>query len=255
MKQRTIVRSLVGIFIATIATAGCSQTHHSDDPHAHTPHDDHASHERPTHRFDDAEAWAQKFENPDRDAWQQPAHVLEVLDLVPDAKVADIGGATGYFPVRFARAVPKGMVYSLDVEPNMVEYLRGRAAREGLSNLRGVVCAQDDPKIPEPVDVIFICNTYHHITDRVAYFARLKKSLRPGGRLVIVDFYKKKLPVGPPPRHKLTASNVQEELKAAGYALVESDSVLPYQYFMIFTPANGDPTATADSTWRCRESK
>lgn len=187
-----------------------------------------------THRFEDAEAWAARFEDPERDAWQQPERVLELLALPADGKLVDIGSATGYFPVRFAQAMPQGVVYGVDVEPNLVNYLNLRALREGLPNLVSLVCAYDDPRIPEPVDVIFVCDTYHHIGDRVRYFAKLIPLLRPGGRLVIVDFKQGELPVGPKPGHKLAPEKVRAELSEAGYALASQDE-LPYQYLLVFT--------------------
>ena len=116
--------------------------------------------------------------------------VIKALDLKQDTIIADIGSATGYFPVRFARACPKGRVYGIDIEKNMVDYLNKRAGSENLPNLSSILGQPDDPKLPEPVNLAFICNTYHHIENRQIYFEKLKKNLRPGGRLVIIDFIK-----------------------------------------------------------------
>jgi SAM-dependent methyltransferase len=184
----------------------------------------------------DAEETAKRFEDPARDAWQQPERVLDLLDLRPDMKVLDIGGATGYFPVRFARRVPEGVVYSADIEPALVNYLTVRARREGLTNLVSLACYPDDPCAPEPVDLVFSCDTFHHIDDRVAYFTRLKTSLRPGGRLAIVDFKKGDFPVGPKDDHKLAPEVVVAELERAGWQLVTRDEALPYQYLLVFAP-------------------
>ena len=188
------------------------------------------------HRFDDAERWAARFEDPERDTWQVPDRVLALLALAEDAKVADIGAATGYFPVRFARAAPAGVVYGLDVEPNLVNYLNLRAHREGLTNLVALVCQPDDPGLPEPVDVVFVCDTYHHISDRVAYFAALRGALRPAGRLVVVDFRQGDFPVGPSDDHKLPRAKVEAELQQAGYRLTQAEE-LPYQYLLVFEAA------------------
>ncbi|MFQ5413273.1 MAG: class I SAM-dependent methyltransferase [Phycisphaerae bacterium] len=185
-------------------------------------------------RFKDAAEWAARFEDPERDTWQRPDHVVSLVGLTDGMKIADIGSATGYFPVRFARACPTCRVYGVDIEPDMVRYLNERVAKAGLSNVESLVCDADDPKLPEPVDVIFLCNTYHHITDRVAYFARCKRLLRPGGRVVDVDFVKRALPIGPPPAHKLAADVVIDELTRAGYRLVRRDETLPYQYILVF---------------------
>jgi len=148
--------------------------------------------------------------------------------------VADIGSATGYFPIRFARALPKGRVYGIDIEKSMVDYLNERARSENLPNLSSILGKADDPKLPEPVDMVFICNTYHHIEDRQVYFETLKKNLRAGARLVIVDFIKGELPVGPPDQMKLAPDEVNSELSAAGYRLVQKLEMLPYQYVLIF---------------------
>jgi cyclopropane fatty-acyl-phospholipid synthase-like methyltransferase len=186
------------------------------------------------HGFDDADAWAQKFEDPARDEWQKPEGVIATFGLPPDAKVADIGSATGYFPVRFAKVVPKGHVYGADVESSMVDYLNRRAEREGLSNLTSILAEYADPKIPEPVDLVIVVNTYHHIEERTAYFGRLKASLRPGARLAIID-YSTRSKMGPPLEAKVPAEQVQKELEAAGYKLTATHDFLPEQYFLVFS--------------------
>lgn len=191
------------------------------------------------HRFEDAEKWAAVFESEERNEWQRPEHVLGVLRLPPDAKVADIGASTGYFAVRFARAVPEGRVYGIDIEPDMDRYLRERAEKEGLTNLVSVLGAPDDPRVPEPVDLVFVCNTYHHIGDRTAYFSRLRNKLRPGGRVAIVDYFARELPIGPPVSMKIPAEAVAAELEGAGYRLVLRDDELPYQYILLFEAGDG----------------
>jgi SAM-dependent methyltransferase len=130
--------------------------------------------------------------------------------------------------------LPKGRVYGVDIEKGMVDYLNDRAKREGLSNLSSLLGEIDNPKLPEPVDRIFICNTYHHIENRQHYFDTLKKSIRTGGKLVIIDFLKGSLPVGPPDNMKLAAESVVSELSGAGYRLVQKHEFLPYQYFLVF---------------------
>ncbi len=84
------------------------------------------------------------------------------------------------------------------------------------------------------LDIFFLCNVYHHINERVAYFAKVKKSLRPDGRLVIVDFYKKETPIGPPVKHKMSKEKVASEMQQAGFSLAKTHSILPYQYILEF---------------------
>ena len=187
------------------------------------------------HRFEDAEKWAARFEAKERDAWQKPDAVVAALALAKDAHVADIGSGTGYFAVRLARAVPEGKVYAVDVEPDMVRYLGERTTKEGLANVENVLGAFDDPKLPAPVDLVFLCDTYHHISDRVPYFQKVREKLRPGGRLAIVDFELGDIPVGPPEQHRISPDALTTELAAAGYERVSLDEeTLPYQYVAVF---------------------
>jgi cyclopropane fatty-acyl-phospholipid synthase-like methyltransferase len=186
--------------------------------------------------FSDAERWAQVFDDPARDKWQKPGEVVAALALAPDARVADIGSGTGYFSVRLARAVPEGTVYGADLEPDMVAYLNSRAAKEGLANLTSRVAAPDDPRLPAPVDLVLVVDTYHHIGARPDYFARLRDALRPGGRVAIIDF-KHDSPTGPPPSARIAPAQVEAEMVQAGYRKAARHDFLPYQYFLVFVPA------------------
>lgn len=192
--------------------------------------------DRAQHRFGGAEKWAQVFDDPARDAWQKPDEVIRALKLAPDAHVADIGAGTGYFAVRFARAVPQGRVYGVDAEPDMVRYLGVRAQREKLANLTAVAAKPNDPGIPNAVDLVILVDTYHHIPDRERYFRNLQKSLKPGGRLAIIDFTLDS-PEGPPRRARIPADAVKKELARAGYKLAQEHAFLPHQYFLVFRPA------------------
>jgi SAM-dependent methyltransferase len=194
-------------------------------------HDEHQQPYHAYHRFEHAEDWVARFEDPARDAWQKPDDVIRTLSLSPNARVADIGAGTGYFAVRLARAIPDGQVLAVDIEPSMVEYVTERASREGLFNIQAVLATPDDPKIPGTVDLIIIVDTYHHIADRPAYVRRLIPALRPAGRLAIIDF-KPESKMGP--IEKLPATQVIRELTEAGYSLV-AEPRLPEQYFLIFT--------------------
>jgi SAM-dependent methyltransferase len=187
------------------------------------------------HRFSGAEKWAQLFDDPERDAWQKPHEVLQALKLASDASVADIGSGTGYFAVRFAHKVPNGRVYGVDAEPDMVRYLTERAKREGLANLTVVAAKPNDPGIPSAVDLVILVDTYHHVPDRERYFRNLQKSLKPGGRLAIIDFTLDS-PVGPPKRARIPADTVKKELARAGYKLAQEHKFLPNQYFLEFVP-------------------
>jgi cyclopropane fatty-acyl-phospholipid synthase-like methyltransferase len=189
---------------------------------------------QPLHgRFEHAERWTQVFDDPTRDEWQKPAEVIDALRLAPDAMVADIGAGTGYFAVRLARAVPQGRVYGVDVEPGMVRHVNERAAREHLANLAGHLGRVDDARLPAPVDLAILVDTYHHISDRYAYFRRLAGALKPDGRVAIIDF-KPDAPAGPPRHARVAPAEVKAELTRAGFRFTEEHGFLPHQYFLVF---------------------
>jgi len=184
-------------------------------------------------RFDDPKKWSERFENPERDKWQMPDRIVTSLALRKADRVADIGAGTGYMAARLARAVPEGVVFAVDIEPNMVKHLAGRAKSEGLGNLRAVTGSATSPNLPEPVDVAFLLNTYHHIDNRTDYFKQLRTSLKPAGRVAIVD-YRPDAPAGPPQHMRLPAAQITAEMTAAGYKLAASFDFLPRQNFLIF---------------------
>jgi ubiquinone/menaquinone biosynthesis C-methylase UbiE len=185
------------------------------------------------HRFDDPERYAKSFDDPRRDGWQMPARVIEVLGLQPGASVADIGAGTGYFSTRLARAVPGGTVYAVDVEPKMLEHIRTRASGEGLANVVTVHASGTSPKLPKPVDLVLVVDTYHHLPNRPVYFRELTGSLAPGGRVAIIDF-RKDSPEGPPPQFRFEADQIVGEMRQAGYTLDARHEFLPRQHFLVF---------------------
>ena len=188
------------------------------------------------HSFGDSEKWAKVFDDPKRDAWQKPHEVIRALALKPDAVVADIGSGTGYFAVRFAHMVPKGRVYGVDTEPDMVKHLAERAKREGLGNITAVTAAPGDPRLPEKADLIILVDVFHHVENRERYFRKLRDSLKAGGRIAIIDF-RMDSPQGPPKAARIAPEQVKAEFKQAGYVLDREHGFLPNQYFLVFRPA------------------
>jgi SAM-dependent methyltransferase len=214
--MRIVLAACALAFVASFAAAQTPRTHQ--------------------HTFSDAEKWAQVFDDPQRDAWQKPHEVIQALALKPAARVADIGAGTGYFAARLANMLPRGRVYAVDIEPDMVRYLEARAKREGLGNMLALEGKPDDPHLPAKVDMILLVDVYHHIEDRARYFRRLRLSLRPGGRIAIVDF-RLDSPEGPPRAARIAPETVTAEMKAAGYAVAAEHDFLPHQYFLVFRPA------------------
>jgi SAM-dependent methyltransferase len=133
---------------------------------------------------------------------------------------------------------PDGTVLAVETEPNLVAHLRERAAGEKTPNVVPVLASPSDPRLPPGgVDLILVVDTYHHINDRRAYLPALRRFLRPGGRVAVVDWQKRELPVGPPMEHKLAREQVVDEMQASGFTLASEPTVLPYQYFLVFAQA------------------
>ncbi len=176
------------------------------------------------------------YEGINRDAWQHPEQVIQSLGIQPGYHVADIGSGSGYFTFRLAEAVgPAGKVYAVDVDFEMNEYVAARAQEEGYKNIQVILAEPNDPLLPESgVDLIFTCNTYHHLADHAAYFSGAGKYLRPGGRIAILDFngegwFQKLL------GHWTASDTIQRELKEAGYSLDRAFQFLPKQVFVVFS--------------------
>jgi predicted methyltransferase len=189
-----------------------------------------------SHSFADVDYWSKVFDDPARDAWQKPTELVAALAPRPGQTVADLGAGTGYFSRYLADAVgPDGTVLAIEVEPTLVAHLRERAERERRATVVPVLASFDNPRLPAGgVDLIFIADTYHHLDRRQRYLPQLRRALRPGGRVAIVDWKPGELPEGPPPDHKLSPERVIEEMRAAGFELADNLDVLPYQYLLVF---------------------
>lgn len=198
-----------------------------------------ASHDATSHRrFDDPTYWSTVFDDPARATWQKPEQLVAALGLRPGQCVADLGAGTGYFSRLLSTAVgATGTVLAVDPEPNLIAYLRERSEREKTANVVPILASHDNPRLPPgSVDLVLIVDTFHHIDDRIAYLRNLRRALRPSGRVAVVDWQKRALPVGPEMDHKLAREQVVDEMDAAGYRLAEEPTFLPYQYFLIFSP-------------------
>jgi len=226
-----------------VSTEPSDHGHHGDAQHSgHKMHEgvdgrphhggDHAT---VTHRFDDAEKWSEVFDDPARDAWQKPAELIAALDIQPGSTVSDIGAGTGYFSAHLSRAVgEQGRVIAVDIEETLVVHMMKRAETEGTANVSPRLGKPDNPGLTaEEVDLILLVDTYHHIEGRTEYFTRLLDALKPGGRLVVVDFKPGELPVGPPEDHRIPQEKVLSELTAAGWLPGASLDVLPHQFVQV----------------------
>ena len=186
------------------------------------------------HRFEDANEWAKRFDDPERDAWQKPAEVIELMQIAAGMQVVDIGAGTGYFLPRLSAAVgEQGAVVGLDIEQDMVRYMLERAQREGLANVSARVVATDDAGLaPGSTDRILIVNTWHHIPDRPTYSMKLAAALKERGTITVVDFTMES-EHGPPKEHRLEASAIVAEFQAAGLGARIIEETLPNQFIVV----------------------
>ena len=227
----TLVTMFAGPAVAQAphGSAPGAQQSHGQKPDGGLGHMDHA--------FDDPARYAKEFDDPARDAWQMPARVIEALALKPGDKVADIGAGTGYFAMRLAASGAQPAVFAVDLEPKMVAHLTARAAAEKRANVVAVQASATSPNLPEPMDVVLVVDTYHHIANRPVYFAGVREKLRPGGRLAIVDFRKGAAGGGPADEFRFTPDQISGELTAAGFVLDAQHGFLPRQNFLVYRVA------------------
>ena len=179
----------------------------------------------------------QQVNDPSRDVWQKPQGVVEKLSLTRGSRVADLGAGGGYFTWHLAKAVgARGTVYAVDIEENAINTIFKEMVARGTPNVRPVRAEPHDPRLPEPVDLVFSCDTYHQMNDRVAYFRSLASSLRPGGRVAILDFRPRGFISGLF-GHRLEKETVRREMEDAGYLLVDDYDLIDRQHFQIFAKA------------------
>lgn len=184
--------------------------------------------------FSDAQAFSKSFDDPERDAWQRPAEVIEHMKIAPGSVVADLGTGTGYFVGWLSRAVgPSGKVLALDVEPKMIEFVTQRAAQQRLSNVEPRQVAADDPGLAAgSVARVLIVDTWHHIDERGLYARKLAAALAPGGEVWIVDFTADS-DIGPPAGYRVSPEQAVSELEAGGLqAEIVQGETLPKQYIV-----------------------
>lgn len=181
-----------------------------------------------------AEMAYRHMNDPARDAWQKPRQVVEALQLSPGARVADLGAGGGYFTWHLADAVgPRGRVYAVEIDDTALRLLKEGTDARRLPNVVVVRATPEDPALPEPVDLVFSCDTYHHMRDRVQYFRQLLAHLKPDGRVAILDFHPHGFFSGLL-GHGTAKEVVRQEMESAGYRLVNAYELVEAQHFQIF---------------------
>lgn len=180
--------------------------------------------------------WGYRHMNdPARDSWQKPKQVVERLDIQPGARVADLGAGGGYFTWYLAAAVgPQGKVYAVEIDDTALAIIEKEMKSRGVRNVVPIRAESGDAKLPEPVDLVFSCDTYHHMQDRIAYFQSLARYLKPDGKVAILDFHAEGFFSGLL-GHGTTKQEVRREMESAGYRLAAEYDFIDRQHFQIFS--------------------
>ena len=180
--------------------------------------------------------WA--YQGIDRDQWQQPDQVIAALQINPGAQIADLGAGGGYFTFYLAKAAgPNGRVYAVDIDRDTNSLIAEQAKKDRVENVETILATADDPLLPKSgVDLIFTSNAYHHFDNRIVYFSNLRKYLKPGGRIAIIDYDRRAWLEGLL-RHYTPSEFIKREMEQAGYALRQELTFLDRQSFMIFMTA------------------
>ncbi len=176
---------------------------------------------------------------PEREAEEQPEKALDALNLKPGMVVADIGAGVGYMSLRMARRVgPSGKVYANDLQPAMLDRLRQNAAKAGTGNIVTVVGDVADPKLPaNTMDLVLLVDVYHEFSQPQQMVRKIRETLKPDGRLVLLEYRAEDPNVPILAEHKMTIGQVKTELEAEGFVLQPVIETLPRQHILILTKA------------------
>ncbi len=180
---------------------------------------------------------AEWLDRAEREAEEAPAKALTLIGVTPGMSVADVGAGSGYFTIRLASMVgPAGRVYANDIQAGMLDIIRGKIAREGLKNVSLVLGTQDDPRLPPAsVDLVLMVDVYHELRAPQVMLRRLREVIRPGGRLVLLEYRKEDPQIPINPTHKMSVAEAKLEVEAEGYSLTSVDERLPWQHILIFS--------------------
>jgi len=183
------------------------------------------------------------LEAPDRDQWQKPEQIMDALGIADGSVVADLGAGGGPFTLHLARRVgPNGVVYAEDIQPAMLEVIGQRMQVENLLNVRRVLGSPSDPRLPKGLDAAIIVDSYHEMDDSsnpaqvVTLLKNIARSLKPQGRLGIVDFKPGGGGPGPAPEQRVDPQSVIKAAHTAGLELISREEIPPFLFLLVFGP-------------------
>ena len=175
------------------------------------------------------------LERDDREQEEAPSRAIDALDLPPAAVIADIGAGSGYYSFRISPKVPLGKVVAVDIQPEMLDYLKKRAAELSVTNVEPHLGAIDDLKLPaSSLDAALMVDAYHEFSHPAEMLASLHRALKPGGRIFLLEFRGEDPRVPIKPLHKMTEAQARLEFEGAGFKFLENRKPLPWQHFMVF---------------------
>ena len=217
---------LAGLFAAgALLAATAAAQHDINAPFLHDP---------------DVMRWKKAFESEDREVYRKRNEIIAAAGVKPGMAVADVGAGTGLFTMLFARAVsPGGRVYAVDISPAFIEYIRERARAEGLDNVTAILTKGTETELPEAsVDLVYTCDTYHHFERPRETLQSIRRALKPGGRMIVIDF--EKIP-GQTHQQRIDHTRADKqtairEIEAAGFRFVEEKPLMRENWFVVFAP-------------------
>ena len=178
------------------------------------------------------------LEGSDREQWQKPEEIMDALKIAEGSIVADLGAGGGWFTVRLARRVgPSGRVYAEDIQPLMIEAIKRRVQRENLTNVQPVLGTPKDSRLPHGLDAVLIVGAYHEMEDPVTLLRNAADSLKPQGRIGVVDFSAGAGGPGPDPDQRVDAETVVKGAAAAGLEVISREAIPPFMFMLILGKA------------------
>ena len=184
------------------------------------------------------------LEGPDRELWQKPDQIMDALKIAEGSIVADLGAGGGWFTIHLSRRVgPNGRVYAEDIQPQMIDVILRRVQRENIDNVITVLGRPDDPRLAPGLDAVLMVETYHEVEDPIALLKHVVQSLKPQGRIGIVDFTPGAGGPGPEPDERIDPDSVIKAAAAAGLQLAKREAVPPFQFLLVFEKDPRSPGA------------
>lgn len=181
-------------------------------------------------------AGAHWLERAERESEERPSLAVQLLRIQPGQTVADIGAGSGYYTRLLSKSVgPAGKVYATDIQPEMIRLLEERIRREKLSNVTSVLCTETDPRLPpESIDLALLVDVYHEFARPQEMLRGIRRALKPGGRLVLIEFRKEDPAVPIREEHKMSVAEARSEVESEGFAFDRVLNDLPWQHILIF---------------------